>query len=418
MQRRQLIKTLGLAAGSILLPIGRSGWAAANVTSPNRKRLVVVMLRGAVDGLSVVVPYSEREYYQMRSSIALARPGEDGGVVDLDGHFGMHPALSPLLPLWQQQRLAFVHAAGSPDPPRSHFDAQAYIESGTPGRKSTADGWMNRLLTQLPAPHVSTQAISLGPLLPRILSGHNNVANVPLGRNVGKDIALDKPEVGSVFDKLYSGDDALSVAYQEGRGARSEIMANVSSMSDSAKEMRAADNGAPSPTGFVLDAQQLADLMQNDANVQLAFVALGGWDTHVKQGNAKGQLAGHLQPLALGLSTLAQGLGPILDDTVIIVISEFGRTAHENGNGGTDHGHGNVIWLIGGDVQGGKVHGEWPTLGNGALYQNRDLAVTTDYRSVIAAVLQNHLGLKDAQLAAVLPDAPIHSASLAGLFSA
>ncbi len=417
MQRRDLIKTLGLAAGCILLPVGRSGWAAANVSNAPRKRLVVVMLRGAVDGLSVVVPYGEREYYKARSSIALAKPGDDGGGLDLDGHFGLHPALAPLLPLWQQKRMAFVHAAGSPDPTRSHFDAQDYIESGTPGRKTTADGWMNRLLAQLPGPHVSTQAIGLGPLLPRILSGHANVANVPLGRNAGKDIAIDKPAVGSIFDKLYNGNDELSQAYQEGRGARSEILANVNGMSDYSKEMRTADNGAPSPTGFVLDAQQLADLMQNDSNIQLAFVALGGWDTHVRQGNAKGQLAGHLQPLAMGLSTLAQGLGPMLDDTVIMVISEFGRTVHENGNGGTDHGHGNVIWLIGGDVQGGKIYGDWPGLADSALYQNRDLAVTTDYRAVIARLTEQHLNLSDAQIAAVLPDAPPQPGALSQLFA-
>jgi uncharacterized protein (DUF1501 family) len=418
MQRRELIKALGLSAGGLLLPFGRSGWAAADLGNSQGKRLIVVMLRGAVDGLSVVVPYSEREYYQARSSIALPPPGGDGGVLDLDGHFGLHPALAPLMPLWQQKKLAFVHAAGSPDPTRSHFDAQDYIESGTPGRKSTSDGWMNRLLTQLPGPHAPTQAISLGPVQPRILSGRANVANVPLGRNAGKDIALDHPAVGAIFDKLYAGDDALSQAYQNGRDARSEIQANFNSISDAAREMKAADNGAPPASGFALDAQQLSELMQNDAHIELAFAALGGWDTHVRQGNAKGQLAGHLQALGMGLSALTQGLGPDLDNTVIMVISEFGRTVHENGNGGTDHGHGNVIWLVGGDVQGGKVHGEWPTLESSALYQNRDLAVTSDYRAVIAQLMERHLRLGDAQLAAILPEAPKSTASLSRLFAA
>ncbi|MGH8457041.1 MAG: DUF1501 domain-containing protein, partial [Stenotrophobium sp.] len=247
MNRRQLIKTLGLAGGGLLLPIGRDGWAAYGSDTPARKRLIVVMLRGAVDGLNVVVPYGDGDYYQARGSIAIPRPGADGGALDLDGYFGLHPALAPLLPLWQQKRLAFVHATGSPDPTRSHFDAQDYMESGTPGRKGTADGWMNRLLMQLPAPHASTQALSLGPVLPRIMSGAASVANVPLGRNAGKDIAFDKPEVSAAFDKLYSGDGAMAQAYREGRESRAEIKANMGSMDgDMAhieREMKASGNG-------------------------------------------------------------------------------------------------------------------------------------------------------------------------------
>jgi uncharacterized protein (DUF1501 family) len=418
MNRRTLLKTLALAGGGVLLPVGRSGWAATGAALPAQKRLIVVMLRGAVDGLSVVVPCGDADYYHARSTIAIARPGADGGALDLDGYFGLHPALSPLMPLWQQQRLAFVHATGSPDPTRSHFDAQDYMESGTPGRKITADGWMNRLLTQLPATHSPTQALSLGPVLPRILSGAADVANMPLGRNAGKDIAFDKPQVAAVFDRLYAGNDSLSQAYREGRAARTQIRASMQDLDDAQQEMRAADNGAPSPKGFVLDAYQLAGLIQRDPGIQLAFVALGGWDTHVNQGNAKGQLAGHLEPLAQGLSALAGGLGSMLDDTVIVVMSEFGRTVKQNGNNGTDHGHGNVMWLIGGEVRGGKIHGDWPTLAPQRLHENRDLAITTDFRSVLAQVLEHHLRLDDARLAAVLPDAPLKPGAPGGLFSA
>ncbi len=417
MNRRALLQALGLAGTLGLLPLSRSGWAAiapGAVTAP-APRLIVIMLRGAVDGLNVVVPYAEDNYYRLRESIAIAKPGQDGGALDLDGRFGLHPALSSLMPLWQSKQLAFVHAAGSPDPTRSHFDAQDYMESGTPGRKGTVDGWMNRLLGNLTPPHSAIlDAVSLGPVLPRIFSGENTVANVPLGRAATRAIALDKPAVAAAFDRLYADAGDLGAAYREGRKSHEQILADLSSEPVS-MESKVADNGAPPPQGFSLDAAQLATLIQRNPGLQLAFMQLGGWDTHVNQGGSQGQLANRLRPLAEGLVTLTTQLGPQLANTMIVVMSEFGRTAKQNGTGGTDHGHGNVMWLLGGRVNGGKVHGEWPGLDDSALNERRDLAVTTDFRSVLSTVCERHMGLKDAAMASVFPGLPAATSGVAQL---
>ncbi len=372
-------------------------------------RLVVIFLRGAVDGLSVVVPHADDAYYAARPSIALARPGDDGGVLDLDGRFGLHPALAPLMPLWRAGQLGFVQACGSPDATRSHFDAQDYMESGTPGRKSTADGWLNRLLGALPPDPAggasATRAVSMGPVLPRIYAGRNSVANVPLGAAAGKPTLLDRPQVAEAFGRLYGGDDALSRAFQASRQSHQEVMRSMNGDSLE-REMQAASNGAPLPNGFPDNAARLATLMRNDPRVQLAFMDLGGWDTHANQGAASGQLANRLGPLGQGLSALATRLGPVWNDTVVVVMSEFGRTVRQNGNGGTDHGHGNVMWLLGGRVAGGRVHGRWPGLDDGALHEGRDLAVTTDFRQVLAEIGERHLRLQDARMAELFPASP------------
>lgn len=405
MQRRLLIqRAAALASG--LLPVGTTAWAATNPAAKVRgRRLVVVMLRGAVDGLSVVVPYADPGYSQSRSSIALARPGADGGVLDLDGRFGLHPALASLMPLWSAGQLGFVHASGSPDATRSHFDAQDYMESATPGLKATPDGWLNRLIGALPesAGRASAaRAVSIGPVLPRIFSGCHPVATIASGRSAAKPGVLDRPKVSDAFGALYAGDDKVSQAFRQSQQAHREVMDSMSG-DGLAQEMQAASNGAPLPNGFAQDALRLARLMRNDEQVQFAFMALGGWDTHANQGAATGQLANRLAPLGQGLSALATGLGPVLDDTVVVVMSEFGRTVRQNGNGGTDHGHGNVMWLIGGHVAGGKVHGRWPGLDAAALHEGRDLAVTTDFRQVLSQVCERHLGLSDARLADVFP---------------
>lgn len=412
MNRRRFLLSTAISTGLSLLPLGRNGWAAIDSKPIGSQRLVVIFLRGAVDGLNVVVPYGETAYYDGRPTIALAKPGEDGGVSDLDGYFGLHPALASLMPLWRQGALAFVHAAGSPDPTRSHFDAQDYMESGTPGVKTTPDGWMNRLLESLPGPHSPTEAVSFGPTLPRIFSGRMNVANLPMGRAAARPMPLDRPLIAAEFDRLYAGDGPLDRAYREGRSARSQLLSELQ------QDMKEADNGAPTPAGFPADAQRLARLIAGNGNIRLAFLALGGWDTHVNQGAAQGQLANHLRPLGEGLAALTQGLGPEMRNTVILVMSEFGRTVRENGNGGTDHGHGNTMWLMGGPVRGGKVYGDWPGLDGQGLYQGRDLAVTTDFRAVASAVAERHLGLTDRQLDHVFPDMPQGAGSLARLFNA
>lgn len=395
MNRRDFLR---LSAAPVLLPGGRSAWAARAGGGP--KRLVIIFLRGAIDGINVVVPYGERGYYDVRPTIAIGRPGTDGGVLPLDGHFGLHPALLSLLPLWGDKTLAFIHAAGSPDPTRSHFDAQLFIENGTPGRNTTPDGWMNRLLAALPAPHGPTAAVSIGPTLPAILKGRLPVANLPLGPRTADPMPLDRPEVSQEFDRLYAGDDAIARAYHEGRAARAELIGDL------AEEMRRADNGAPPPGVFPAQAAQLGHLLRRDERIRLAFASLGGWDTHVNQGNQKGQLANHLRSLGDGLTILARELRQAWSDTVIVVLSEFGRTVHENGDGGTDHGHGNVIWVLGGDVRGGQIYGDWPGLATPQLYQRRDLAVTTDYRLALVTILERHFRLDDRQLAEIFPDLP------------
>ena len=404
MDRRIVLRHLGLAAAGGLLPLSR-GWAAFDPAQGRAPRLIVVMLRGAVDGLNVVVPCREAAYYQLRGSIAIAPPGQDQGALDLDGHFGLHPALASLVPLWQAGQLAFVHASGSPDPSRSHFDAQDYMETATPGVKTTGDGWMNRLLAQLHPESGGLNAVSLGPVLPRIFSGTQEVANVPLGREAAKATALDRPEINQAYDRMYANAGDLGEVYREGRASRARILSDLNSDTVSPEAMQA-DNGAPPPQGFALDAAQLALLVRRNPGLRLAFVQLGGWDTHVNQGGANGQLANRLKPLGEGLTTLATQLGSEWDDTVVVVLSEFGRTARQNGTNGTDHGHGNVMWVLGGKVGGGKVHGRWPGLDDGALYERRDLAVTTDFRSVLAQVCARHLRLDDRQLASVFPHAP------------
>ncbi len=399
MKRRDFLHAA--AAGAVLLPFGRQAWAATLPDGgPTKNKMIVVMLRGAVDGLSVVAPYADANYYRMRPAIAVPRPGQENGAIDLDGYFGLNPALSSLQPLWRDNKLAFVHASGSPDPTRSHFDAQDYLESGTPGRKATQDGWMNRMLGGLPGPITPTRAVAIGPLMPRILTGRAEASNIASGAAGSRATALDRPQVGDAFDKLYAGDDRYSKAYQQSQQTHQEVMISLDD------EMAAAGGGAPLPNGFPDDAERLAKLMRKDPNIQLAFLAVGGWDTHANQGTVKGQLANRLNPLGVGLANLAQQLGPMFDDTTIVVMSEFGRTAKQNGNNGTDHGHGNVMWIIGGKVNGGKVYADWQGMEDNRLHEGRDLPVTTDFRQVLAQIGERHLRLPDARLAQVFPDFP------------
>lgn len=418
MQRRDFLNAFAAGAG-LMIPLGRHAWAAtvapgagaaaggaaqAPGLSPaggaTGRKLIVIMLRGAVDGMNVVAPIADANYARLRPTIALAPPDKDNGALDLDGYFGLHPALAPLMPLWREKKLAFVHASGSPDITRSHFDAQDYMESATPGVKSTPDGWMNRLIANLPGASTPTRAVSVGPTMPRILAGQAPAINIANGAAGGKPGALDRPQLATAFDQLYMGHARFGKVYQDGREAHKEVMAATMA------EAVAADGGAPLPNGFPDDAARLAVLMRNDPNVQLAFFALGGWDTHASQGAGTGQLANRLAPLGQGLALLAQRLGPMFEDTTIVVMSEFGRTARENGNGGTDHGHGNVMWVLGGGVAGGKVLGDWQGVGDGQLNEGRDLPVTTDFRTVLAHIAERHLRLGDSQLARVFPRMP------------
>ncbi len=344
-------------------------------------------------------------YHQLRGSIALARPGEPDGVIPIDSLFGLNPAFAPLLPYWESKQLAFIHASGSHDPTRSHFDAQDYMESGTPGRKSTPDGWLNRLAAVLVSPGATQaaqrlQAVNLGPTMPRIFSGNAAVASLAAGRSATTRGLTDQPQVAAAFAQIYAGNDRLSQTVREATATRREIMDMLSS------DDAAADQGALSLQGLATDTARLGALMARDARIRLAFVPVGGWDTHANQGGGRGQLSNRFALLARALAALAQGLGDRLQDTHILVLSEFGRTVKQNGTNGTDHGHGNVAFLLGGGVKGGRVHGQWPGLDSAALYEGRDLAITTDFRDIIAELLEQRFRLTDTQLAAVLPDMP------------
>lgn len=398
MKRRDFLLQGGLFSTSLITTIGSNAWVAQSATPNNNpKRLIIIFLRGAVDGLNIVVPYLETAYYQVRPQIAIPQPGKKGGVIDLDGRFGLHPVLSPLMPFWQQGNLAFVHACGSPNPTRSHFDAQKYMESGTPGNKGTKDGWMNRLLAVI-SKKTPVQAVTVGQNTPWILYGQMPIANLLAGGNPKKRLLIDRPQVAKAFDQLYSGKDNLSQTYRQGRMAREAIMKDLDN------EMKMANNGAPLPGGFARDANNLAQLMVKDPRIELGFMALGGWDTHTDQGSSQGKLAQNLGKLGTGLAALAQGLGTVYQNTTIVVMSEFGRTVQQNNDGGTDHGHGNVFWVLGGKIRGGKVYGEWPGLSPSQLYQKRDLAITTDFRDVISALLQGHLNLNPSQINQILPN--------------
>jgi uncharacterized protein (DUF1501 family) len=394
MNRRHFITCAGLGT---LSAFAQNSWLGVNAASDNNpRRLVVIFLRGAVDGLNVVVPYSDPNYYQYRPKIAIPQPGSPDGALDLDGRFGLHPAMAPLLPLWKQGSLAFVHASGLTKEIRSHFDAQYYMETGVPGSRKRQDGWMNRLLVE--ANNKSPlQAISLSANVPQILTGKMPVSSIGSTRQAGNRQTLDRQDVATAFDQLYSGTDALGRNYRGGRAARTQLLKDLQA------EMNIADNGAPLPKGFAAETRSLARLMVRDPRIQIAFLQLGGWDTHINQGNSKGQLARNLGELSQGLATLQQELGAVYGNTQIVVMSEFGRTAKENGNGGTDHGHGNAMWLLGGATKGGKIYGQWPGLAPEQLYQGRDLNVTTDFREPIAKILTNHLGLNTASAAKILP---------------
>jgi uncharacterized protein (DUF1501 family) len=360
--------------------------AAYGARPLGNKRLVVIFQRGAADGLNIVVPHEEKAYYAMRPSINIPQ----SSVIDLDGFFGLHPAMASLQPLWKQKHLAVIHAAGSPHPTRLHFEAQDYMESGTPGLKSTDDGWLNRTLRSLPLQSTSSfRAITLGPSLPRILTGAEPaLASSSInGSGVGgRTSNLSKN--ASTFEAMYA-DSVVPVLHGTGRETF-----------DAVKALKAADPamykpaaGANYPRGRFGDSlKELAQLIKANLGVQVAFADIGGWDHHVNEGSTKGQIANLLRDFSESLAAFWIDLGDEAEDTVVVTMSEFGRTARENGNGGTDHGHANVMLVMGGPVKGGKVYGKWPGLEQSQLYEGRDLAVTTDFRLVLGEVVSRYLG--------------------------
>jgi uncharacterized protein (DUF1501 family) len=371
----------------------RSVLAQATTAQAQGKKLVVLFQRGAADGLSIVVPHGEKAYYELRPGIAIQR----NEVVDLNGFFGLHPAMQPLKPLWDKGHMAIVHAAGSPDPTRSHFDAQDYMENGTPGIKSP-DGWLNRALQaedQVRARHDASafRAVALGTQVPMTLEGRipamaiNNLQGFHVGGPAAQPMSTS-------FEAMYA--DSVN-AVLHGTGTETFEAVKMLASTDPGRYVPA--NGAAYPNGpFGNSMRQIAQLLKANLGVEAAFADIGGWDTHQNQGNANGQLANRLREFSQGVAAFWQDMGDQGGDVVMVTMSEFGRTVHQNGTGGTDHGHANVMFVMGGSVRGGKVYGSWPGLRKEQLYEERDLAITTDFRQVLGEAAYRTLGARNLDL--------------------
>ncbi len=396
--RRAFIKSGGVAMIGMSTVPAFLRRAVAATPAASRKRLVVLFQRGAADGLNIVVPFAEPNYYRIRPTIAIPQPrqGGQGAALDLDGFFGLHPSLAPLLPLFQKQQLAIVHAAGSPDTTRSHFDAQDYMESGTPGTKATDDGWLNRALQRSPESGASPfRAVAMGANLPLTLRGVAPAIALPDIKQFR--VFAQSPAVEGGFEALYAQtvDQAL-------RGTGTETFEAIDMLRKADPSRLQPENGAMYPNGHVGQTmQQVAQLYKSDIGLEVTFVDTGGWDNHVNEGGAQGQLSNLLRDLGQSMAAFSQDMGDRMEDIVVVTMSEFGRTAHENGNRGTDHGHANCMLVMGGPVKGGKVYGKWPGLGPEQLNEGRDLTLTTDFRSVLGEVISEHLGTHD--LGAVFP---------------
>ena len=392
MDRRVFVKSGALALVTMGLSpsfLRRMAYGMELKNVPRGKTLVCLFQRGAADGLNVVVPHGEQAYYDMRPTIAVARPGQAAGAIDLDGFFGLHPSLAPLKPLWDQKLLAPIHAVGSPSTSRSHFDAQDFMETGTPDVKGTPDGWLNRLLavegTCQQCQAEPFRAVAMTAQTPRILEGPaETIAMSSLGE----------------FSVRATGSEAqrLEALYRTGsadlvHGTGQEMFDAVKLMKSANPQQYAPRNNAVYPkTQFGQRLMQIAQLIKSNVGLEVAFADVGGWDTHVNQGNGTGQLAGRLDDFAKSLAAFTQDMGDQMNDVLVLTMSEFGRTARENGNRGTDHGHATAFFALGGGVKGGKVYGKWPGLAPEQLNEGRDLKLTTDFRTVFSEVAVKHLG--------------------------
>ena len=404
--RRGFLRNGALAlVGTSVVPafLTRSIYAEMDTAAAKGKKLVVVFQRGACDGLNVVVPYAEPNYYAMRPNIGI----KANEVLDLNGFFGLHPAMASMKPLYDAGHLAVVHAAGSPDGTRSHFDAQDYMESGTPGVKATADGWLNRALQAevLKGKPTAFRAVALGTQVPRTLQG--KVPAVALA-NVGDfSVAGKGPQtspVSNAFEAMYDGS---SDSILHGTGQETFEAVKMLKSADPAQYKPAAGVNYPnSPFGNSL--KQVAQLLKANLGVEAAFSDIGGWDTHQNQGAANGQLANRLREFSDTIAAFWRDMGDEAGNITLVTMSEFGRTARQNGTGGTDHGHANVMFVLGGDVRGGKVYGKWPGLANEQLNEGRDLAVTTDFRNVLGEAAYKSIGARNLEV--IFPGAKLRPA--------
>lgn len=418
MKRRFFIKSGSIALASVGMSLSAPGFLQRAVLANDRsggkrKILVAIFQRGAVDGLNMIVPFGESNYYDLRPGIAIPKPNGSNAeaAISLDGFFGLHPSMSSLKPLWDSKRLAIVHASGSPDNTRSHFDAQDYMESATPGVKSTSDGWLNRYLQSKKEKDASPfRAISMTQQMPRAMQGRAQVLAMSNLSNFAIRAGKSSASVQGGFEAIYSRDRNEMLA-ETGR----ETFDAINYLKEANPAQYKPENGAQYPQGPLGNSlRQIAQLIKAGVGLEIAFTEVGGWDTHVNQGNARGQLANLLQQFSSALAAFHQDLGQRMDDVVVMTMSEFGRTVKENGNRGTDHGHANAMLVLGNSVRGGQVYGKWPGLKSDQLFEGRDLALTTDFRDVFGEVAARHLGARD--LKSVFPRYAISESSFKGLF--
>lgn len=419
MDRRFFLKSSGISLASFGLMAAAPNFlhqfanaAALNNGFGKKKVLVTIFQRGAVDGLNMVVPFGEDNYYGLRRTIAIQPPSKTDGAVDLDGHFGLHPALKPLESFWTSKQLAVIHSAGSPDNTRSHFDAQDYMESATPGVKSTRDGWLNRVLQAKNDKEASPfRAVSMTSQLPRSLYGRASSVSMTNLSDFAIKAGVYTKSVQGGFEGIWqeSAKDSLSET-----GAETFQAVNFLKQANPAQYKP--ENGAIYPNSQLGNSlRQIAQLIKAGVGLEVAFAESNGWDTHINEGGARGQMANLLRDFGGAIAAFATDLGKRMDDVVLLTMSEFGRTAKENGTRGTDHGHGNAMFVLGNIVKGGKVYGDWKGLKTDQLNEGRDLAVTTDFRDVFAEVAQKQMGNKD--LTKLFPNYTAKPANFKGFLS-
>jgi uncharacterized protein (DUF1501 family) len=415
--RRYFLKQGGIAMVGLSAMPAFLQRAVAATPMPNKKQFVVLFQRGAADGLNIVVPFAEPNYYRMRPTIAIPQPrrGATDAAIDLNGFFGLHPSLAPLEALFHKNQLAIVHAAGSPDPTRSHFDAQDFMESGTPGVKATEDGWLNRAIETIPEENASPfRAVAMGPNLPRMLHGSASAIALPDLKQF--KVMPQSPALASTVEGGFEAMYAQTVDHAL-HGTGTETFEAIDMLRKVDPGKYAPENGAQYPTSRLGQSlQQIGQLLKSNIGVEVLFVDCGGWDNHVNEGGVQGQLSNLLKDLGEGLAAFHQDMGDRMQKVVVLTMSEFGRTAKENGNRGTDHGHANCMFVMGGDVKGGKVYGTWPGLNEHQLNEGRDLVLTTDFRLVVSEILTKHIGVTN--LNAVFPGFDSNPQRFPGLIKA
>jgi uncharacterized protein (DUF1501 family) len=402
------------------LPFLRQAAMAADLgasTLNDDKVLVCIFQRGAVDGLSMVVPYGDPFYRQYRPDIGIGAPSQAAaaaGALDLDGYFALHPGLAALLPIYKEGHLAPIQACGSPNASRSHFESQDLMESGVDEPCGVQDGWLNRLVTACPedaAKRTAFNAVSMTSVIPRSLQGEEDAMAIRdldtfgLNGDAGAMMAGPSGTAGG-FESMY-GAAVDSVLH----GTAKESFDALAMLKDTRSRPYQAANGAVYPaSNFGRNLRQIAQLIKARVGVKIAFAEVDGWDTHANQGSDKGQLAGRLTGFGDALAALYRDLGDRMSDVVVVTMSEFGRAAHQNGNRGTDHGHGTCFFTMGGSIKGGKVYGDWPTLAPDKLFQERDLAVTTDFRDVFGEICARHFNVGMNDMAKLFPTYAVDAA--------